>query len=140
MTMPRGIRNNNPGNLRRSRDVWKGLSKEQADPEFCQFITAHDGLRALAIVLLNYQKRHKLGTVRKILTRFAPASENNLSAYIDSVCTRLGKWPDDQIDLMGNRQWLADLMSAIVRHENGIQPYSETEYYRAVDAAINRGE
>ena len=140
MTMPRGIRNNNPGNLRRSGDMWRGLTKEQTDPEFCQFETAHDGLRALAIVLLNYQRRHKLKTIRQILSRFAPSSENNLAAYIDSVCTRLGKWPDDPMDLSSSRQWLADLMSAIVRHENGIQPYSEAEYYRAVDAAHNRGE
>ena len=36
--LPRGIRNNNPLNIRRTaKDQWKGLRAQQTDASFCQF-------------------------------------------------------------------------------------------------------
>ncbi len=52
--LPRGVRNNNPGNIRLGI-AWNGLAPEQTDPDFCQFITPQFGIRALCIVLLTYQ-------------------------------------------------------------------------------------
>lgn len=48
---PRGIRNNNPGNIRRSSDPWQGLAKEQIDREFFKFKSSVYGIRALARLL-----------------------------------------------------------------------------------------
>ena len=59
MSIPRGIRNNNPLNIRRTgKDQWKGLSKTQSDRSFCQFETLEWGWRA-AFYLLTRTYYHK---------------------------------------------------------------------------------
>lgn len=121
---PRGIRNNNPGNIKWSSN-WLGLKQDgkEQDPSFCVFISAVYGIRALARLLLNYQKLYGLDTPRKIISRYAPPSENQTQAYIQSVATQLGITPDGKVDLtkIGT---LTVFIKAIIRHENGIQPYS----------------
>lgn len=64
MDKPRGIRNNNPGNLRWG-DPWQGLVPEaqRTDKDFCQFVAPAWGIRALAITLISYQDKHDLHTV-----------------------------------------------------------------------------
>ncbi|MFI3272941.1 MAG: structural protein, partial [Pseudomonadota bacterium] len=57
--MPRGIRNHNPGNIRHGDD-WQGLRDTQTDKNFCQFVSPEFGIRALARVLMNYEKKHGL--------------------------------------------------------------------------------
>ena len=49
--LPRGIRNNNPLNIRRSKDQWKGLRAQQTDSQFCQFETLEYGWRAAFYLL-----------------------------------------------------------------------------------------
>ena len=81
----RGIRNNNPANIRRGC-IWRGLSKTQSDKEFCQFISMAWGVRALLVTLRTYVKKYHLHTVREIITRWAPPSDgNNTEAYIKFV-------------------------------------------------------
>lgn len=81
----RGIRNNNPANIRRGCN-WKGLAKVQTDKEFCQFETMTWGVRALLITLRTYVIKHHLHTVREIITRWAPPSDgNNTEKYIEFV-------------------------------------------------------
>lgn len=81
----RGIRNNNPANIRKGCN-WKGLAKTQTDREFCQFVTMTWGVRALLVTLRTYVKKHHLHTVREIITRWAPPSDgNNTEAYIKFV-------------------------------------------------------
>lgn len=81
----RGIRNNNPANIRRGCN-WKGLAKTQTDREFCQFTTMTWGVRALLVTLRTYVVKHHLHTVREIINRWAPPSDgNNTEAYIKFV-------------------------------------------------------
>ena len=81
----RGIRNNNPANIRRGCN-WKGLIRQQKDREFCQFVTMKWGVRALLVTLRTYVVKHHLHTVREIITRWAPPSDgNNTEAYIKFV-------------------------------------------------------
>ena len=81
----RGIRNNNPANIRRGCN-WKGLAKTQSDKEFCQFVTMTWGVRALLVTLRTYVRKHHLHTVREIITRWAPPSDgNNTESYIKFV-------------------------------------------------------
>lgn len=81
----RGIRNNNPANIRRGCN-WKGLAEKQTDREFCQFVTMTWGVRALLITLRTYVIKHHLHTVREIITRWAPPSDgNNTEKYIKFV-------------------------------------------------------
>lgn len=58
MRQSRGLRNCNPGNIRRGGDEWKGLRARQTDPEFYQFTAPKWGYRALIRTLQNYRRRH----------------------------------------------------------------------------------
>lgn len=81
----RGIRNNNPANIRLGCK-WKGLAKVQTDREFCKFNTMEWGVRALLVTLRTYVVKHHLHTVREIITRWAPPSDgNNTETYIKFV-------------------------------------------------------
>lgn len=81
----RGIRNNNPANIRRGC-AWKGLAEKQTDREFCQFVTMTWGVRALLVTLRTYVRKYNLHTVREIITRWAPPSDgNNTEKYIEFV-------------------------------------------------------
>ena len=81
----RGLRNNNPGNIRRGSS-WKGLSSVQSDKFFCQFSSMEYGIRAFFVLMHTYKYKHKLSTLSDVLHRFAPLSENNTDAYIAHCC------------------------------------------------------
>ena len=81
----RGIRNNNPANIRRG-SYWRGLVNKPTDKEFCQFVSMSWGVRALLITLRTYVVKHHLHTVREIITRWAPPTDgNNTERYIEYV-------------------------------------------------------
>lgn len=129
---PRGIRNHNPGNLRKSQTYWMGLAEEQNDPAFYVFSEAKYGLRALYKVLLTYQSKYKLRTTAEIINRWAPPVENDTGAYIKSVCASCGIHADEEINLRKDKALAVRFIAAIVLHENGEQPYSD----EAIEAAI----
>ncbi|MGU5964852.1 structural protein [Klebsiella aerogenes] len=135
MTTPRGIRNNNPGNIRWGDD-WQGLIPEsqRTDKSFCQFKTPEYGIRAMIIILRNYQRKHGLNTVSGIIKRWAPPNENNTQAYINSVARTTGVDADKRIDTNDSR-FMMKLVQAIIQHENGEQPYSFSIFVKAVELA-----
>ena len=93
--LPRGIRNNNPLNIRKSGDKWQGLKTLQEDKEFFQFETIEWGWRAAFVILCRtYYGKYKLKTIRDIVTRWAPPKENNTEAYIRHVSDYTGIGPD----------------------------------------------
>ena len=95
MNEPRGIRNNNPLNIRRSKDKWQGLSTLQEDKEFFQFETIEWGWRAAFVILCRtYYGKYGLKTIRDIVSRWAPPKENNTEAYIRHVSDYTGIGPD----------------------------------------------
>ena len=110
---PRGIRNNNPCNIRwYAINNWVGqVGKDESG--FCIFDKPENGLRA-AFILLRKGPR----TVKGIVERWAPPSENNTQAYIDFVCKRLGVTQDNHLYLTVDDTMVA-LAKAIVRFENG---------------------
>ena len=129
----RGIRNNNPGNIRKG-EKWKGLSEHQTDSSFCIFVSPEYGIRALVKILLTYYKKYKINTVKKIISRYAPPSENETESYIKSVANQLGVASDEEIDL-SSVAVLAVLLRAIIRHENGEQPYSDEQILKGIHLA-----
>jgi hypothetical protein len=119
---PRGIRNNNPGNIRLSKTSWQGqASSPQTDPDFIEFTTPLYGLRALMKTLLTYYLKYNLDTVRSLINRYAPPHENATDAYIFEVAKALNVSRTDQIDLTA-KQTLIALTQAIILHENGQPP------------------
>jgi hypothetical protein len=129
--LPRGIRNHNPGNLRRSADPWQGLAAEQSDAEFFQFASVKWGIRALARTLIAYQDRVGLKTIKQMIGRWAPPNENDTGAYVRAVAASVGVGADDEIDVH-DYAILRPLTLAIIRHENGQQPYTDAE----IDAGL----
>lgn len=129
----RGIRNNNPGNIRWG-DEWKGLVPEgqRNDKSFCQFKSPEFGIRAMIIILRNYQSKYGLKTITGIIKRWAPPNENDTQAYIRSVSQATGTDADKPIDLTDSRK-LFPLLQAIIKHENGTQPYEYDVFIRALD-------
>ncbi len=129
----RGIRNNNPGNIRWG-DEWKGLVLEvqRTDKSFCQFKAPEFGIRAMIIILRNYQSKYGLKTITGIIKRWAPPNENDTQAYIRSVAQATGTDADKPIDLTDSRK-LFPLLQAIIKHENGTQPYEYDVFIRALD-------
>ena len=106
MNEPRGIRNNNPLNIRLSSDKWQGQinanvndndnnSSLKGDTEFVQFYTMEYGWRAAFVILCRtYYGKYGLKTIRDIVSRWAPAKENNTEAYIRHVSDYTGISPN----------------------------------------------
>ena len=117
MKIPRGIRNNNPLNLRVGNN-WKGEVANPSDHTFEQFTEMKWGVRAAFVVLRNYIQRHKCNTIRKIISRWAPANENNTQAYIATVSQRANIKPDEVINVDNTCQMIA-LLLAMCFVENG---------------------
>ncbi|HFZ2306755.1 TPA: hypothetical protein ACIJ1I_005157 [Klebsiella aerogenes] len=131
---PRGVRNNNPGNLEASSsNPWVGQTG--SDGRFAKFETPEHGIRALGRNLLSYQ-RQGIDTVGEIINRWAPPTDNNdTAAYIKSVCAQLGVKADQPLDA-SNPDTLQALCAAIIKHENGSQPYSNEQLSTGVSAAL----
>ena len=118
--LPRGLRNNNPGNIRVTRDKWQGLCKEQTDGAFFQFVSIEYGYRALIRTLQNYNRRHGCKSIADYINRWAPSSENNTNAYIISVCSSMCV-PASYIPDIYDRDTMCAFAAAISRHENGME-------------------
>lgn len=119
----RGERNNNPGNIRHG-SKWQGLSAQQTDKDFCQFVSPEYGIRAIYKLLQTYQKKYELNTVESIIDRYAPPNENNTAGYINRAAKDIGVSVNAPINVSSKPVAIA-LATAIVGVELGYQPYSQ---------------
>lgn len=126
---PRGIRNNNPGNIRFDGTKWRGL--RGSDGAFCIFETPDQGIRAMAKIIGTYARKGVL-SIEGIITRWAPPNENNTEAYIASVCSAMRR---DRMHIVLLDDY-PDLITAIIHHENGQQPYSREQIVSGIAAAL----
>ncbi|WP_141300275.1 structural protein [Komagataeibacter diospyri] len=115
--LPRGIRNNNPGNLDYVGQPGAHLETGVPCPRFAAFPTMADGIRALRDQLLRYGERG-LTTVSAIISVYAPPSENPTGAYIYALCSHMGVQPDTVLDLRDPATQRA-LIAGIATVENG---------------------
>ena len=58
--MSRGLRNRNPGNIRRSGVRYVGEKVPSGDPEFREFVAVEWGYRAMFVLLYTYRLRYGL--------------------------------------------------------------------------------
>ena len=117
--MSRGIRNNNPGNIRHGID-WDGLDEDQSkDEEFSQFSTPEYGIRAMFKILKTYDNKYNINTIEGIINRWAPPIENDTESYIDFLSSKVGK---DRSEVLDQEDYIL-LVEAIIHMENGEQPY-----------------
>lgn len=132
---PRGIRNNNPLNIRKGSN-WKGERKGQTDKSFEEFESMQYGVRAGFIILRKYLSGYnglteKFNTVEKIIARWAPKCENDTEAYIHKVCQLTGI-PRRQKISFSQRNYMVALVDAMIRVECG-QPISRDIIESAYD-------
>ncbi len=140
--VPRGIRLNNPGNIRHTTPSthWEGIAERQDDPDFVRFAAPEFGIRAICRVLITYQDRHRapdgtpINTVRKFIGRWAPPSENDTDSYVRHVAGRLGVGPDTAINI---KVWdtMRVMVETIIQHECGVQPYTARQIGRGMELA-----
>ena len=129
----RGIRNNNPLNIRRSTDRWEGARIEQTDKSFVQFTSMAYGYRAAWKTLESYWKYfHDLPkpfNVRNIITRWAPPTENDTENYIRTVLSLTGLGGNENFSQPSrgtNYERLELLIRAMTTMECGI-PYKDVD-------------
>ena len=122
MPLPRGIRNNNVGNIEYGAFA-KNHGATGSDGRFAIFATMAQGIAALASLLLAYAakpdgKGGTIDTVQETISRFAPSNENDTVAYVSSVCAVLNCQPNDRFDFHDS-DFLFWMVTAIGEHENG---------------------
>lgn len=147
MTTPRGVRNNNPGNIDfNPRNDWQGQVGPETGvdkPRFARFDHPENGIRALGKLLINYRgKDGMLGvggkgidTVLETINRWAPSNENDTQAYASAVARRLGVAPTDPINIKDPVTLRATVL-AIITHENGGNPYPSTTLDEGIRRAL----
>lgn len=134
LATPRGIRNNNPGNIdwiATPAKRWNGMVRKETKAEggrFAVFDTPANGVRAIGQELL-LDARRGVRTIEGLINAWAPDNENDTAAYIAAVGYKLKVEPDQAIDVLS---WLPRLVEAIIEHENGQQPYSSSDITRWV--------
>lgn len=117
----RGIRNNNPGNIRKTSTNWKGQVIPGQDDEFIEFETMEYGARAMILLLRNYITLFGRNTIEKIVNAYSPPSDNNPTEELIKVyAKRLGKRPDEP--LSPSKQFLKDLAKEIAKVETANHP------------------
>ena len=116
--MSRGTDNCNPGNIRRSKVRYKGERHPSTDALFKQFESMEWGYRAMFVLLDTDRVRYGLNTLREIISRYAPPSENHTGLYIDMVCNMTGIEPDEVINTR-SRKTMVPIVAAMSRVENG---------------------
>ena len=138
----RGFRNNNPGNIRHSKDSWKGLLNpnnedryflcNDADKSFCQFENIEYGIRAIYKILDTYNTKYGINTIEKIIYRWAPPKDkNDTKAYVDAIVQFMNE-KNGYDELMHvplyTQKSIVDgrnsgrFIQAMIRYENGYCP------------------
>ncbi|MAA87919.1 MAG: structural protein [Haliea sp.] len=130
--LPRGIRNNNPGNIRATGTQWAG--QVGRDPDFVVFSDPVYGIRAMVRILRSYRARG-IVSMGDIIATWAPPHENDTQGYVAFVERETG---------LGRRQTIGEaeypaLIGAITRKENSINPYSAPQYAAGIAAANTEG-
>lgn len=117
--MPRGLRNNNPGNIRRADwdNPFQGEIRPSQDGSFRQFKSMAYGYRAMFKILRTYHHR-RVDTITEIIKTWAPPSENNTLSYIHTVADRAGFDQDFKLDIEDKDRYCA-IVAAMSFVENG---------------------
>lgn len=115
----RGIRNDNPCNIRRTKDKWVGMRETQTDKAFVQFKERKYGYRATFVLLRNYIRKG-VDSIGKIIARWAPSSDgNNTQSYIDYVAKSTGIDADTSLRFE-DKDAMVEIVRSMAHMESGI--------------------
>lgn len=116
--MSRGLRNCNPGNIRSSRVKYRGEVQPSRDREFKEFQSMAYGYRAMFVLLDTYRSRYGLTTIRQMINRYAPPTENFTEGYIRFIVQHTGIGADEVVDT-SNQSDMIPIVAAMSEIENG---------------------
>lgn len=116
--MSRGLRNCNPGNIRSSRVKYRGEVQPSRDREFKEFQSMAYGYRAMFVLLDTYRRRYGLTTIRQMINRYAPPTENFTEGYIRFIVQHTGIGADEVVDTR-NQSDMIPIVAAMSEIENG---------------------
>lgn len=130
--VPRGLRNNNPLNIRIGNN-WLGERdpRDCDDPEFEQFVAMVYGIRAAFCIIRRYVRHYHRNTIRLIIRSWAPAHENDTERYVQFVSRETGIDPDDTI-LYEDKPTMCALVRAMAHMEVG-QSLPLADFEKAYD-------
>lgn len=117
--MSRGLRNCNPGNIRRSATRYVGEVSPSRDAEFKEFETMAYGYRAMFVLIDSYSRRYGLNTIRSIISRYAPPTENFTEGYVRFITRRTGIAAEEKIDTRSAKDMIP-IVAAMSEIENGV--------------------
>ena len=118
--LTRGLRNNNPLNIRHGKNQWLGMAEQQTDKAFVQFKARKYGYRAAFKLLRTYIEKRGANTIGKIIARWAPSADgNNTQAYIDYV-SRTAGIPADEPLRFQDQQAMVDVVRSMAQMESGL--------------------
>ena len=118
--MSRGLRNNNPGNIRLGSVRYKGERAKSSDSAFRQFESMEWGYRAMFVLLHTYALKHNCRTLRSMINRYAPPIENHTENYIRRVAYATHLSPDEAISTTDQGVMTA-VVAAMSEVENGVE-------------------
>ena len=128
--LPRGVRNNNPGNLKITPIKWKGKipADRNTDGVFEQFEAYRWGIRAMIKDIIGDMEDGKR-TLRSIISEYAPSSENQTDKYIQAISRATG-WSAD-FPLSPSYATMSRLIPAMIGHENGMAAITQRQFDEA---------
>lgn len=103
---------NNPGNIRYNPNLKGVLGNNNG---FCEFQSLGYGLAAIQTILETYYTRYALKTISQIISRYAPANENQTDYYIYFVANLSGFTATQTLAFSD----LPKLIPAIIKMETG---------------------
>ena len=115
---PRGLRNNNPGNIRQNGIRYTGEVQPSKDGAFKQFKAMEYGYRAIFVVLHTYARKYGINTIERMIARYAPDKENHTQKYIDAVSEWSGVPATSHLTTT-NAEVMIPIVAAMSRVENG---------------------
>lgn len=130
--VPRGIRNNNPLNIRIG-NVWLGEVSNPDDPEFEQFVSMIYGLRAAFVLLRRYIRHYHRDTLESIIRAWSPSNENKTEDYIKAV-SNLTALDEGTVIEYSDKPTMVSIVEAMAYVETG-QHLKEDVISKAYDMA-----
>ena len=129
--VPRGIRNNNPLNIRKTDTLWVGQKRDGTDKSFVEFEKPEFGYRAATKILRSYAKRG-IVTLEQIIKTWAPHTENPTDSYVRFVVKHSGLRKDTTIKYDDYR---IKLFRAMTLFENGMNPFTDEQIRKGISLA-----
>lgn len=139
-SLPRGVRNNNPGNIEYG-SFTRSHGATASDGRFAKFDSPEQGIAAIIDLQRSYEDNYGLKTVAQRINRWAPAGGgdgNNPSAYAAAVARAMGISPTQPFSIR-DPEMAQKFVAAMIQVENGRQPYTPQQIAAGYQASKTGG-